>query len=137
MILSAVMTGLAANLATITGLRVHTYPVENPTVPCAYPNLPDEIDFDQAAARGSDGINIPVDVLVQSSTSKAGVAALVPYLDGAGAKSIKAAIEADKTLGGACSSLQVVSATPQMYEIPGQAGQFAGARFLVNVLGNG
>jgi hypothetical protein len=66
-------------------------------------------------ARGLDQANLDIIVLVQRFTERSGQNELDKYLAGSGAYSIKAAIESDLTLGGACNTLRVTSAEAGNY----------------------
>lgn len=92
-------TGIANNLATITGLRT------SPTVPDA-PNppvaivLPTSVSYDSVYARGMQNYNFLVIVIVGRVDERTAQNKLDAYVSSTGASSIKLAIESDKTLGG-------------------------------------
>jgi hypothetical protein len=74
-----------------------------------------DFTFDINNARGLDQANLDVIVLVQRLAQKSAQTDLDKYLQGSGDYSIKAAIESDLTLGGACSTLRVTSAQAGSY----------------------
>lgn len=114
MLPSQVREGLKANLETIKGMRVYDL---IPSVPVAPASVVGQLDFtfDLNNARGLDQANLDVVVLVQRFTERTGQNDLDKYLAGSGAYSIKAAIESDLTLGGACNTLRVTSAEAGTY----------------------
>jgi hypothetical protein len=114
MLPSEVRNGLKANLEAIQGMRVYEL---IPTVPVAPAAIVGQLDFtfDLNNARGLDQANLDVVVLVQRFTERSGQNDLDKYLAGSGAYSIKAAIESDLTLGGACNTLRVTSAEAGNY----------------------
>ena len=122
MIPSQVRDGLKTRLQTISGLRVFDTIPENPQPPAAIVGQLD-MNFDIDNARGLDLATVEVYLLVQRMDVRSGQDKLDAYLAGTGAGSVKAAIEGDKTLGGACSTLRVLSAES------GQS-EFAGIMFL-------
>jgi len=74
-----------------------------------------DFTFDLNNARGLDQANLDVIVLVQRLSERTAQNDLDKYLAGSGAYSIKAAIESDLTLGGACNTLRVTSAEAGSY----------------------
>lgn len=131
--LNAVMDGLGVALATITGLRVFDYPVEKFDPPAAVVGLPTEVPYDNTKARGQDRATFPVFVAVGGAFERAARDALAPYVAGAGASSIKAALQADRTLGGACGTLQVRAARSDGSGITVNGVRYTGAVFEVEV----
>lgn len=114
MLPSAVREGLKTNLETIKGLRVYEL---IPTPAIAPAAIVGQLDFtfDLNNARGLDQANLDVVVLVQRLSERTGQMDLDKYLAGSGDYSIKAAIESDLTLGGACNTLRVTSAEAGTY----------------------
>ena len=114
MLPSQVRSGLKANLEAIPGMR--TYELI-PSVPVAPAAIVGQLDFtfDLNNARGLDQANLDVVVLVQRLSERTAQNDLDKYLAGSGAYSIKAAIESDLTLGGACNTLRVTSAEAGTY----------------------
>jgi len=118
MIPSQVRDGLKTRLQTISGLRVFDTIPENPQPPAAIVGQLD-MNFDIDNARGLDLATVEVYLLVQRMDVRSGQDKLDAYLAGTGAGSVKVAIEGDKTLGGACSTLRVLSAESGQYESAG------------------
>ena len=115
MIPSEVRDGLKKNLQEIDGLRVYDLVPDNPQPPSAIIGQLD-LTFDLNNARGLDQANIDVLVIVQRVSERTGQEKLDKYLSGTGDYSIKAAIEADKTLDGAVDTLRVTSAQSGVYQ---------------------
>jgi hypothetical protein len=110
---SNVRAGLKTRLATITGLRVFDSIPDQVTPPAAVVGQLD-FTFDIDNARGLDIANVDVYVIVQRFDARSGQNQLDNYL-GSGNKSIKTAIEADRTLGGAVNTLRVTRAEAGTY----------------------
>jgi hypothetical protein len=129
---SAVRDGLKTRLQTITGLRVFDLIPDLVTPPAAIVGQLD-FTFDIANARGLDQATCDVYVIVQRLSERAGQDKLDEFLAGSGASSIKAAIEGDKTLGGAVNTLRVTSAEGGTYESAG--AQFLSYRYRLTIWG--
>jgi hypothetical protein len=133
---SAVAAEIAAKLDAIEGLRAFGYPVGQLPFPGAIVGLPDEVRYDQTYGRGSDVMTFPVWVMVARSDERAAVLQLLPYLDGSGAQSVKAAVDSN---GGneytECDEVTVATAVPGTYTYNGV--EAFGVEFTVNVCGSG
>lgn len=94
--LTAVCTELAVQLDTIAGLRVHLGPPGAVVPPAAvFLNpAPGDITYDATYGRGMDRMILPVVVLIARSTERGATEQVRPYLDGSGAQSVKAVLEA-------------------------------------------
>jgi len=114
MLPSEVREGLKTNLQAIKGMRVYDLIPSPAVAPAAVVGQLD-FTFDLNNARGLDQANLDVVVLVQRFTERTGQNELDKYLAGSGDYSIKAAIESDRTLGGACDTLRVTSAEAGTY----------------------
>jgi hypothetical protein len=108
-----VRAGLKTRLATISGLRVWDSIPDQVTPPGAVVGQLD-FTFDIDNARGLDIANCDIYVIVQRFDARSSQNQLDDYL-GSGAKSIKTAIEADRTLGGAVNTLRVTRAEAGTY----------------------
>lgn len=106
--ISGLRDGLATNLATISGLRTlaRIPEVVNPPVAVVSPPT---IEFDKSMGRGLDSYEFTIVVFVERIDSRSAESLLNGYAAPSGATSIKAAIESNRTLGGACSDLRVIS----------------------------
>lgn len=132
----AVAEELAGKLDAIDGLRAFGYPVAQLPFPGAIVGLPDEIQFDQTYGRGSDAMTFPVWVMVGRADERAAVLELLPYLDGAGDKSVKTALDNTTTnTYTECDTVTVTTAVPGTYSYNGVDA--FGAEFTVQVTGSG
>jgi hypothetical protein len=132
MSIAAVMDGLGVRLATIPTLRVYDYPADSVSAPAAIVRFPEPVAYDLTAGRGTDRATFPVTVLVGKVSDRAARDALALYLNGTGARSIKAAVEGDKTLGGAAQSTRVIEASVANFRV-GDA-DYLGATFDIDVI---
>ncbi len=134
--LQAIREGIAANLETLNGVQQSAYLLANPTPPAAEVQ-PGEIEYDLAMGRGLDRWNLTVRVFVGFTSDKGAQIRLDKMLAPSGVDSVKAAIEAEPTLGGACDDLHVKRCTG--YRLYNRAGQAAvlGAEWEIEVLASG
>ena len=106
---SQIKTGLAANLATVSGLRAYAYQPDNVNTPFAWPLL-DSIQYNGAMGGGLITHKFTVSVVVGRSAERTAQTLLDGYLSYKGATSIRQALESDRTLGGVVQDLIVESA---------------------------
>lgn len=99
--------GLAARLTTIPGLRVTAWAPDRISAPAASVE-PTGITFDESFGRGHDELRFTVRLYASRADDRSGQARLDAYLTGAGPTSVKAAIEADRSLGGSAITCRVV-----------------------------
>ena len=102
--------GLQVRLATISGLRSYAYQPDNLNTPFAWPML-DTITYNGAMRGGLITSVFTVSGVVGRSAERSAQAALDGFLSYEGATSIRAALEGDRTLGGAVANLLVESAS--------------------------
>ena len=129
---NGVRAGLGTALDTITGPRVFDYVPDSLSPPAAVVE-PLEVAYDEAMHRGLDVYRAFILVIVGRMSDRSSQDRLDAYVAGSGSSSVKAAIEADKTLGGACSSLQVINASPREVVVSGV--QMIAYRFEVTIYG--
>lgn len=98
MAIAEIRAGLAANIATISGLRVAAEIPDNPSPPIAVIAL-NNISYDLAMARGTTLYNFTVTVIVGRVAERDAQRKLDAYA-GDGERSIKTAVQSDRTLGG-------------------------------------
>jgi hypothetical protein len=128
--------GLAANLASIPGLAESAYLLSNPTPPAAEVQ-PGEIDYLGAFQRGMDTWNFVVRVFVGATTDKGAQKRLDQMLESSGRYSVKAALEQDCQLDGACDDLVITGCSGyRIYSREGGAGVL-GAEWQVQVIAPG
>jgi hypothetical protein len=134
--LTAIRVGIATNVSSISDLNVSPSRLSNPQLPCVVV-FAGPTEYDKAFGRGLDTLVFMVRVAVPATTDTGAVVSLDPYLAGSGPRSIKEAIESDKTLGGACSDLRVTGHKgEQPYNVEGQPPAL-GAEFRVEVTAHG
>ena len=104
--LSALRSGIATNLATISGLRTSATVPDDVNPPIAVV-APQGITFDTSFARGLDTYEFNVLVIVGRVDERTAQNLLDGYCNPTGATSIKTAIESDRTLGGEVQDLRV------------------------------
>jgi hypothetical protein len=95
---------LAEALSAIVGLRVSNVMIDAPRPPQAI-IMPLRVDYDLNARRGADEYQFVVTLMVGRADSRSAQNELDPYIVGEG--SVKAAIEADRTLGGKVNTCRV------------------------------
>ena len=130
---SQVATGLATSLATISGLRTSAYQPEQLNPPFAFPTL-NRIEYHRAFAGGDVVMDWTVNVIVGRYVDRNSFAILDDYLSYSGAKSVRAAIEADKTLGGICQTL-VLPSGANITSLSSADAEFLQIQFQVTVHG--
>jgi hypothetical protein len=97
-------TALATAMATIPNLRTSATVPDAPRPPVAVV-MPDRIAYDVNANRGADRFFFTIMLLVGRADDRAAQNKLDAFL--VGANSIKAAVEADRTLGGTANTCRV------------------------------
>lgn len=102
-------TGLATNLATISGLRTSAELIDNPSPPVALVNL-ESVDYDQAYQSGLTLYNFSITVIVGRTAERQMQRKLDSYIQPDGAQSVKVAVESDRTLSGYAQDLRVTNA---------------------------
>ena len=110
--LTALRAGLATSLATISGLRASATIPDNPSPPIAVV-MPGRITYDTAFGRGSDEYTFDVMLIVGRVADRASQNNLDAYCASSGSASIKAAIEADRYLGGSALDTRVTEMRDQ------------------------
>ena len=104
--IQAIREGLAANLATISGLRTEANMLETVNPPVAVVQL-ESISYDEAFQGGLDIYRFNVLVVVSRAADRIAQEALNDYASPEGARSIKVAIESDRSLSSAAQTLRV------------------------------
>ena len=99
MSVAAIREGLAAALDTIPGLRTSPYYPDDMTPPVGIVDT-FQVNFDLAGARGSDDFTFDVLIVVRRVSERQAQTDLDEYVP-----LVKAAIEADRSLGGAAQTL--------------------------------
>lgn len=96
-----VAVAIQTKLATINGLRTYNYQPEQLNPPTAYPELT-SVTYHRTMGNGSalNQMDWTIHIIVGRYTDRTAHDLLDNYLSATGSKSIRAAIEADTTLGG-------------------------------------
>lgn len=105
---SQVVAGLKTRLATISGLRTFSFQPANVVPPLAYPVI-NQVNYHRAMAGGLVVYDCTIFVIVGRYSDDRAFGDLDDYLAFSGAKSIRAAVEGDQTLGGVAQSLSVMT----------------------------
>ena len=129
---TAVRTGLATALQTISGLRCFDYVPDSLSPPAAIVE-PLEIEYGTAMANGLNHCMGYVLIVVGRMSDRSSQDRIDAYVNTSGASSVVTAIEADTTLGGACSTLQVLRAMPRAVVVSGV--EMTAYRFEVDIYG--
>ena len=106
---SQVSDGIKTALATVSGLRTHSFQPEQLNPPFAYPELT-QVTYHRSMGLGDVEMQWTINVVVGRYTDRTANDLLDQYLSPTGAKSIRAALESDKTLGGVVQTLILSSA---------------------------
>ena len=102
-------TAIAANIGTISGLRTYADIPDNPAMPCAVVQLRN-VEYDRAMQRGLTQYDFVVTVIFgRIATSQAQRS--MDQLISTGDRSLKAAIESDRTLDGKAFDTVVTAMT--------------------------
>jgi hypothetical protein len=136
--IGSVMDEIGTALRAIAGLRVFPYNTNsiNGSVPAAIVALPDEIEYDATMARGSDSTNLDVYVMVAAVDKRTGRDLLAAYLDGSGARSVKAKVDSSATVVyTTCDVVRVAKASVEMITSGGV--DYLGAVFTLEITGKG
>lgn len=130
---SSLRTGLATNLARISGLRTAATVPDNPNPPIAVV-VPTGIEYDLSFNRGADRYSFTVIAIVGRVDERTAQNTLDAYCNPSGASSIKAALEADRTLGGAAFDLRVTEMRNYQQLVLGDGVTYLAAEFVVTVI---
>ena len=105
MAIAEIRAGLAANIATISGLRVAAEVPDNPSPPIAIIGL-NSITYDLDFNRGMTVYNFTVTLVVGRVAERDAQRKLDAYA-GNGERSIKTAVQSDRTLGGSAFDVRL------------------------------
>lgn len=132
---AAIASGLQARLATITGLRAYSYQPEQLNPPFAYPIL-NGATYHRTMGMGNavTQLDWTVSVIVGRYVDRTAIVALDGYLSPTGATSIRAALEGDLTLGGACADL-IVGSSANISALEQDDAEFLQITFQLTVYG--
>jgi hypothetical protein len=131
--MAQIREGLAANLEAISGIQVSAYMLASPTPPALHV-IPSEIAYDRAGSRGLDLVQMTVQAFVALGSDIGAQVALDELLAPSGARSVKAALEASPTLGGAVQDVWVSAMSGYNVVTIPDRGQMLSADWTVQVL---
>jgi hypothetical protein len=125
--IETIMQGLETRLATIAGLRVSDTVKGEISPPSAMVGLPQDVNYH--AAMGTNpkfDLTFEIWVFTSKAWDRTGQLQLTGYLNPNGPKSIRAAIEADRQLGGVVDDCHVARGRAVTVEEFGVIGYFGG-----------
>lgn len=127
-----VREGLAAALREIQGVQAMAYVLGSPTPPFAQV-MRGPLSYHEAMGDGTSTWTMLVRVFVANVTDIGAQKKLDEFLSVDGARSVKAAIEADPTLGGKVADLIVTGASGEQEFVRDQGGPLLGSEWTVEV----
>lgn len=128
--IGAIRAALAASLQPAFDGQTFPYQQFNPTPPCAQVSR-GPVTYDEAFGAGVNQMTFIVTAFVALTSDQGAQTLLDDYLAPTGAKSIKAALEADETLGGQIQTLHVTDATGETVFNREQGGPVLGSQWTV------
>lgn len=137
--LADIRAALAAAVGNVAmDLQVSAYMLAKPTPPCAQV-VPDEMEYHQSFGSGAiENWGLLVQVMVAANSDQGSQQLLDQLLESSGALSIKAAIEADKTLGGTVLSAVVTKTSGyRTYRLGATQAEALGAEWTVDIKASG
>ncbi len=128
-----VATAIQTKLATISGLRTYNYQPEQITPPVAYPELT-QVVYHRTMGNGTALTQMEwlVHCIVGRYTDRTAHDLLDQYLSATGAKSVRAAIEADSTLGGVVQA-SLISTSADISSLTTGDAEFLQIQFTLTV----
>lgn len=134
--LAGIRAGLKANItAVVTDATMDGYlltPVTAPGFEVEVANM----QYDATYGRGTDELDVIVRGYLSLNEPAESEKRRDNWIDGTAGESIKAAIESDKTLGGACDSLRVTGATARTVVPVDSNAAYLCAEFTVHIIGD-
>lgn len=101
---SQVGDALKTALGTISGLRTYSYQPEQLNPPFAYPELT-QVNYHRAMGLGDVEMLWTIHVVVGRYTDRTANDLLDQFISATGAKSVRSALESDRTLGGVVQTM--------------------------------
>lgn len=121
-----VMQAIESALDNITGLRATEFVKDQMSPPFAMVGVPEIPDYHGAFKSGMISISPKVYVFTSAAVDRIGQTRLSEFADPVGTKSIKAALEADNSLGSIVAQVVVKSFRPLGAEEMGAMGYYGG-----------
>jgi|ERR1044071_7280091 hypothetical protein len=133
--MQALREALAANLSSIKNVQVSAYMLVNPTPPAIHV-IPGPTQYHLTMGKSSmdEWWEFTIQAFVAATNDIGSQKLLDSMLASDGDRSVKAAIESDTTLGGACDDLIVTQRTGYQIFVPDGRGTVLGAEWTVRVL---
>lgn len=129
-----IRAGLATNLGTIADTQVSAYMLSAPTPPAIHV-FPERVDYHGAMQNGLERNRYTVQAFVGFTSDQGAQKKLDRMLEPSGVMSVKAAVEADATLGGVVEHVTVTEATGyRIYALEGARGPVLGCEWTVEIL---
>lgn len=129
-----IRAGLKANLDAIVDVQVSDYMLSNPSPPTIQV-FPEAVTYHQAMGNGMDAKRFTVQAFVGLTSDVGAQKKLDTWLDDSGSTSVKAAIEADRTLGGFVDDTTVIEASGyKVYALEGARGPVLGCEWTVEII---
>lgn len=136
--LQAIGDGLKAALEAVDGLeRVYTWMPDSVAPPCVVVGFPERVEYQGTfGAVGMTTWLFPITLYASRADALNGQRILAAWLDASGPASVRAALEADPTLGGACDTVLIQPAADfGAYDVAGTP--YLGMRERVQVVTSG
>lgn len=131
--LADVMDQIASQVDTIDGLRTYAWPAPAISPPAAVVTYPGIYDYDATYGRGMDRLTLLLAVVVGKADQRTARDRLGAYVNGSGAQSIKAVVEA-----GAYSAFHTVRVVGVEFgPVTMAATEYVGATFELDIAGQG
>jgi hypothetical protein len=133
MALADILTGLKVAAETVVD-RVYAFPsdrIEAPAIVLPHPSSDYEIVL---SSGNSFEWTFSLWLFIAKADDRGGSAEFLPYLEPIGPQSIRQAILADRTLGGACDSVSVLSVRPVVATVAGT--DYFAAEFTLHIIGD-
>lgn len=132
--INEIRQGIIDNLKTVYGLRASATVPEQPNPPVAVVELASGA-YDTTFGRGLDSWQFTVTLIVGRSDNRVAQSQLDEYVASSGTRSVKQAIESNKTLGGHASDVRVTNLNSYGQITLGDT-TYSGAEFAVSVWAN-
>ena len=131
--IKALRDGIKTRLATVTGIYTHDTIPDDVYPPAAIVGFPTAVRYDFAMRTPVSRYTFPVRVVAGRTTERESQDKIDDLCSPDGALSIRAAIDADPTLGGVAHSSRVVEARDfGVYEVAGVS--YIGGEFEIEVI---
>jgi hypothetical protein len=136
--LQQIMEALETACATISGLRHSAIVNGQISPPHLMVGVPPVEDYHGTMASGYLLTEFPITIFTSSAVDRVGQLLLAEFANPTGARSIKAAVELDKTLGGVVDDCYVTSFRPLgLVNVGAPDAQYLAGTFQVKIIAKG